>query len=694
MVTQLAENPPILASGWVTHRLLLTVTDREDPDQEPDILAVQGNVLFRANVEYIQTRDSEGNPVTVLKGPIEGVYDNDGFLCTPDPITKVPMYRGVKLGASDDPNSSVTGFSWTAQFNLKTINGTSLKIPSTTFLVFMGTTKDLTEVVSVPATPGYGLPQAEAAALRAEQQALEAKNYAMNSAQSSQESETAATNSAQSAAEANLAVSEMLAVNDTAISEVLTDPESISAQYLSDNFIGNDEFPASMAEQISDTSSPARILLGSTFVAKGELIVNALDYGAVPSPTVDQSQALNAAAQAARAIGINAKLKIPHGNYRIDSTVVFLGSLDASEATFTYYGSGIGVILGSDQVGVVTARQSFRAPRVIKAGRVSKWDGTTIGIQANNLNTCEVYVPFVQDFEYGFYAYGNSGGNAYNNYHLGALWENHKNLVLGCTPDGYTNQNLFIGGRLQHSTTKGATIDDMDASQIFMVSQNAEGGPNNNTFLNTSFEGENVAYYRLDIGGSYNQFLNCRWETLNGNPRVRYRSSALRNKIDGGYNAHNIVEVFEGTLGGGEIRDTQGAYVNVTATTAQVIPNSLWTTITTWATTPGRRISYNSATGEFTPRPGRWLISATVTFAPKASGRRIARMMAGGSTSDIAESPGTAGSTERITLKLMAVASFDGVKTVKVECNQSSGADLALEATSPYVKFSAEYLGY
>lgn len=439
--------------------------------------------------------------------------------------------------------------------------------------------------------------------------------------------------------------------------------------------------------------SPLEARLSELFSKRGELFISASDFGVVPSTTVDQSPALNAAAAATLAAGANATLRIPRGNYRIDSTVMFRCGLDATEATFTYYGTGNAVILGSDQSGVVTARQIFRAPRVIKAGRVSGWDGSSVGIQANNLNTCEVYIPFVQDFEQGFYPYGNAGGNAYNNYYLGALWENHKNLVIGCTPDGYTNQNLFIGGRLQHSTMKGAVIDDVNASQIFMVSQNPEGGPNNNTFLNTSFEGENIAFYRVDIGGSYNQFINCRWETLNGNPRVRYRASALRNKIDGGYNAHNIIETFDGILGGGEIRDTQGAYVNVSNTAGQVIPNNVWTPITTWGTPVGRRISHTPATGEFTPRPGRWLISATVTFAPKTTGRRIARLMVGGSNADVAESPGTTGSTERISLKLSTVAYFDGARTVKVECNQTSGADLALEASAPYVKFSAEYLG-
>ncbi|RAX43824.1 hypothetical protein DQ354_18680 [Arthrobacter sp. AQ5-06] len=224
---------------------------------------------------------------------------------------------------------------------------------------------------------------------------------------------------------------------------------------------------------------------------------------------------------------------------------------------------------------------------------------------------------------------------------------------------------------MQHSLTKGATLDDLNASQIYAASVNAEGGPNNNTFIGTSFDGENVAYYRVDLAGRYNQFYNCPWEHVSGqSPRVRYRSTAQWNKIEGGYAALDIIEVFDGTLGGGEIRDPIGAYSSANTTSGQVIPNNIWTAITTWAAPVQRRVTYSSGTGEFTPRPGRWRIMATVTFAPNATGRCMARLNVGGTIVDIAEAPGNA---NRTTLKLQCVSVLDSVKTIKVECNQTSG---------------------
>lgn len=439
---------------------------------------------------------------------------------------------------------------------------------------------------------------------------------------------------------------------------------------------------------------------GARPVGQGEQVISVKDarFGAKGDGIADDTAAIIAAEAATLARGGDATLLMPAGVYRTTSKIRFRCNLNASEATVRYQGNDIAVVVGDDSApGVVISRREFRLPRVINVNRGNTgWDGTSTGVKCVNLNSCQVNVPFVQDFESGLVVYGYSGGIAHTTFHLGALWENHKNLVLSSDATGYSNQNLFLNGRLQHSATKGAVVDDMSAKQVWLTGEGVPsdganaGRPNNNTFINTSFEGHNIAYYKADIDGRYNVFLNCRWETQSSAPRVIYRETARWNKIDGGYNALTIEETFMGILGGGEIRDHAGAYTRAAPLPAQSIPNNVWAPIL-WGTPVGRRISLAPATGEFTPRPGRWLIMATVTFAPNAVGRRMARLNISGTVADIAEAPGNA---QRTTMKLQVNDLFDGTKTVKVEASQTSGADLALEASPPYVVFRAEYLGY
>ncbi|MGC7152968.1 hypothetical protein [Paenarthrobacter ureafaciens] len=426
-------------------------------------------------------------------------------------------------------------------------------------------------------------------------------------------------------------------------------------------------------------------------VAAGDLVYDVRTWGVIPNSGADVTTALNTAAADVYALNPFARLYMPAGTYAITGTLRVRCGLDASAATLNYSGTGTALIIGSDFApNTITVRQRFELPRVINTSRgTTGWDGTSIGVKAINLNTCEVYVPFIQDFEQGLVVYGYSGGNAYNTYNLGALWENHKNLVLDTDATGYSNQNTFIGGRLQHSATKGAFVDDPDACQIYMATPYG-GGPNNNVFLNVSFEGLNIGYYRLDISGKYNHFYDCRFEAPAGvNPRIRWRSTAQWNEIHGGYNTQSIVEQFDGTLGGGRIYDYIGAYTKALNTAGQVIPTGTWTKVTSWATPVGRRCTYDNA-GNFTPRPGRWRVVATICFAANATGRRMARISAMGAVTDIFEAPGNA---NRQSLRVESIDLYDGTGTFFVEVQQTSGADLALETTAPYVKISAEYLG-
>lgn len=441
--------------------------------------------------------------------------------------------------------------------------------------------------------------------------------------------------------------------------------------------------------------SEAQALALAKKVGKGELVFNVRDYGAKGDNTTDDTAAWLAAEDAAFTTGPNARLFAPSGNYVTSGTIQVRCELDASQATLRYYGTGTALIIGDESaIGKVTPRKNFSLPRVINMSRgTAVWDGTSTGVRLTNLDTCFLEVPFVQDFENGLVLNGYSAGTAYCSIKLGALWDNHKNLVLTNNAGGWANQNEFIGGRLNQTLWKGATTDDTNANQLSMVSDTAYGGPNNNTFIGTSFEGVNISYYRLDISGKYNQFINCRWENFSTPFRIRYRSGAEWNKIDGGYGLMNVTEVFDGDRGGGALIDPIGSFIRVFSSAGQVIPHNTWTAINTWATPTGNRVSHLAGSSEFIPRPGRWAVFATVSFAPNTVGRRIARIKHGTSITEVAEVPANSISSSRSTLKLVTSIGSNGIMPIIVECNQTSGADLALETSTPYVKLHLEYLG-
>lgn len=159
----MADVPAELSTGMVHGRFIVALIDGKDVGQEPDVVPAQGKVAFKASVGYIPVPVATGGPVTVMKGPIMGVLDDEGYLCTPHPTSGEPMYRGVRLIATDDPDMAVTDWTWSADYRLEAVNGNSMQIPAHSFALPSDAELDLTTLVKVPSSPGYGLPQAESA---------------------------------------------------------------------------------------------------------------------------------------------------------------------------------------------------------------------------------------------------------------------------------------------------------------------------------------------------------------------------------------------------------------------------------------------------------------------------------------------------------------------------------------------------
>lgn len=160
--------PEEVGYGTITGRILAAVRDEDDLNLAPDGAPVRGQAIFTPSIDYATVDSAATGPQTIAFAPIIGVFDDQGYLSTPHPNSGQVMYRGLNLVATDDPDLSVTGWTWRVAYQLEAVAGKKLVIPEHSFEVPVGSSLDLAELVPVPSTPGYGLPQAEAAALRAE----------------------------------------------------------------------------------------------------------------------------------------------------------------------------------------------------------------------------------------------------------------------------------------------------------------------------------------------------------------------------------------------------------------------------------------------------------------------------------------------------------------------------------------------
>lgn len=204
--------PTNVGSGQIVGRYVVGVIDSpDDTDDEPELIPARGTITFTPSIGYVPNSTTE-IPMTIMKAPITGVLDSEGYLCTPDNTTTPEggLSRGVKLFATDV--GQVTGWTYSVKYSFTPVGTVSPHIPDHTLTVPDKSIQDLSKVAPTPYAPVIGIPQIEATALRAEQAALE-------SATSSQES-------ALSAQEAQTSLEAMIVANDTSMTAIANDPTS------------------------------------------------------------------------------------------------------------------------------------------------------------------------------------------------------------------------------------------------------------------------------------------------------------------------------------------------------------------------------------------------------------------------------------------------------------------------------------
>ncbi|MGY2747198.1 hypothetical protein [Arthrobacter sp. UYCu723] len=204
--------PTNVSTGTVTGQFIVAAADGADTDFAQDTYPVQGTVTFTASVPYLPDPTAT-EPVTILPEPIVCVLDDAGYVCSPDPDDpKLPGRRGVELIATDDPDVSVTGWTWQVTYAFSPRGKNALpQIPAHSILIPSSGTVDLASAVNVPSSTGVGVDQVMVVRSEAIQAAADAGASATSSAQSATTASGFASAAAGSASSAAGAVAAGLA---------------------------------------------------------------------------------------------------------------------------------------------------------------------------------------------------------------------------------------------------------------------------------------------------------------------------------------------------------------------------------------------------------------------------------------------------------------------------------------------------
>lgn len=166
--------PTNVSTGLVAGRFLL-----------PDGSAAQGSIRFTPGVQYLPDPTAAPWPATILNEAVTGILDIEGYLCRLD-TEGHPGAQGVPLIAGDDPDLSVQGWTWTAEYRF---TNASFTIPSHAFFLPSDGDLDLTTIVKVPSSTGVGTAQAAALAATAQAAATQALAYTVDAAASADAAE-------------------------------------------------------------------------------------------------------------------------------------------------------------------------------------------------------------------------------------------------------------------------------------------------------------------------------------------------------------------------------------------------------------------------------------------------------------------------------------------------------------------------
>lgn len=228
------------------------------------------------------------------------------------------------------------------------------------------------------------------------------------------------------------------------------------------------------------------------------------------------------------------------GTLTTDQTLTINSDADMAGLTINYNGTGTAVVFGSTTA--VSSRRVASLPRVINTNKtIVGWSQVvgTVGVLLVNLNSCpQLIVPYIRGFETGLLTYGQGQGFVHNTIPIGQLLDNKVNQKVDANSTGWNNQNVFMNGRLAHSSAEGSNVAGVRHIEMVAGTSNPI---NTNTWVGTSVEGSCPEYHVM-FAGSDNSIYQGRFEA---SPcRVFWQDGATRNSVIWGYRAQFITEVY------------------------------------------------------------------------------------------------------------------------------------------------------
>lgn len=221
---------------------------------------------------------------------------------------------------------------------------------------------------------------------------------------------------------------------------------------------------------------------GYILYANTESVKNLKAFGAMGDNSTNDTTAFNAAVAAMEE---GDTLVVPSGNYKVTSVTYNPPNDTRMECygTFVCSTTTAGTAMTIGDGSITRRRYDIRNLKII-CPNIS-WTSGKVGIKVKNVQESYMDIRYVHGFETNVLMNGENGfGCAYNEIHLGLIYNGKTGLRLATTTSGWTNENTFYGGRF--SIQSG--LSDYSGTTHIQID---EGSPaiNNNRFICPSFEG-------------------------------------------------------------------------------------------------------------------------------------------------------------------------------------------------------------